>query len=146
MPTHSDTTERQLAQLPLIGWALVLGATIFAGVAVALPFLGSADAEPAQDAGVVPVLSLVHGFVLVNALVLATVLPRKLRERPGGAASAQIVRWALVEGAALLGCVVVLIAGTGGVLPGQPVYYANLVSLGALWLVVARDTAAAGAR
>ena len=55
------------------------------------------------------------------------------------AATAQILRWALFEGAALFGCVVVLMAGLSGVVPDQPVYYANLAGVLVFLVVVWRD-------
>jgi len=140
-----EAARRQQRQLPLIGWALALGATIFAAIAVGLPYFSEPVAEtPPPDTNLLTILTAVHAVVFVNALALSKVLPAKLRARPGagvtGQNAAQIVRWALLEGAALFGIVIVLLAGVQGVLPDATIHYANLVSLAWFWFVVWSDT------
>lgn len=137
----NDAAQQQLRQLPLIGWALALGATIFAAIAVGLPYFSPpAEGAVPVDGSALMALGAVHALMFVNALVLAKLLPPKLRARPNGAFSAQVVRWAVLEGAALLGVVVVLMAGLQGVVPGEPVHYAHLASLLWFWMVVWGDT------
>ncbi len=137
----NDAAQQQLRQLPLIGWALALGATIFAAIAVGLPYFSPpAEGAVPGDGSALMVLGAVHVLMFVNALVLAKLLPPKLRARPNGAFIAQVVRWAVLEGAALLGVVVVLMAGLQGVVPDKPVHYAHLASLLWFWIAVWEDT------
>ena len=85
---------------------------------------------------------MVHGFAFVSALTMASVVPSLLatrapeQQRP----SLFLIRWAILEGAALFGTVVVLLAGLDGIVPDQPLYYANLTSTLALLLFVVIDT------
>jgi hypothetical protein len=138
---EEEVARRQQRQLPLIGWALALGTTVFAAIAVGLPYFSPpvADAPP-PDTNLLTILAAVHAVVFVNALALSKVLPAKLRARPGGAVSGQIVRWALLEGAALFGIVIVLLAGVQGALPDATIHYAHLASLVWFWFVVWSDT------
>jgi hypothetical protein len=140
----------QLKALRLIGWALAGGAVMFAVVASALPFLSGGGPPPEQpvDAGMVRLLSMAHAFVFMFGLVMATGVPSVIAKNvvPENAQAPYILRWAMVEGAALFGSVIVLIAGMEGVLPGQPVYYANLLSTVAMVSFVLTDTGNLAAR
>lgn len=134
---------QQLRALRLIGFALCSGAVLFAVVATGIGLMG-AGAEPTDvepDTTLVQMLSMVHMFMIVTMLAMATIVPSKLAANlaPEQAQMPYILRWALVEGAALFGCVVVLIAGTNGVLPAEPVYYANLLSVVAMVSFVFTD-------
>lgn len=134
----------QLKALRLIGWALAGGALMFATVATALPFIGAGGSptgvEP--DASTVQLLSIVHGALFLGGLTMAIVVPSQLAKKvPEGQEQAPfILRWAMVEGSALFGSVIVLLAGLEGVLPDQPVYYANLLSTVAMVTFVLTDT------
>lgn len=124
--------------LPIIGAALGFGATSFAVLAVILPRVLAADgdSEPrAGDAELIQLLSLVHIPLLIGNLAGAVILPGRLasRARENGHDDNPLLpslfRWALLEGASLFGIVIVLLAGLHGILPAQPLYYANLISL-----------------
>ncbi|QDU86582.1 hypothetical protein Pla163_37330 [Planctomycetes bacterium Pla163] len=134
----------QLKTLRTIGLALASGAVLFATIATALPFISGgapapSDVEP--DTGVVQVLSMVHGFLFMTTIVMAAAMPSILAAKvtPQQAHAPYILRWALVEGPALFGSVIVLLAGLGGVLPGESMYYLNLVSTVAMVTFVLTD-------
>jgi hypothetical protein len=149
-PNAHPSPSPALAALPRIGLALVAGAVTFAAVATALPFLTgdpSAEPSPAAAGGAEPstvlVLSAVHGFLFLTNFALAQFLPARMRERGGSSpesqVSSRIVRWALLEGAALFGTVIVLMAGLEGIVPREPLYYLNLVSTAIFALLVVLD-------
>lgn len=134
---------QQVRALRLIGLALSAGAVLFAVVASAIGLMGTsagaADGPP--DASLVQLLSMVHAFLFVTMLTMATFVPQQLARNlvPQQAQMPYVLRWALVEGAALFGSVIVLIAGTNGVLPDEPIYYANLLSTVAMVTFVFTD-------
>lgn len=132
--------------LSVIGAGLVGGSVIFALIAIGLPFLTGAETEPRSgdpggpDASVIDLLSMVHAALFAAALPLAMVLPRRMASQAGtGLQQTLIVRWAILEGPALFGSVVVLLGGLEGRLPGESLYYANLVSTAVFVLLVATD-------
>jgi hypothetical protein len=133
----------QLKTLRTIGMALASGAVLFATIATALPFItgGAPPSDGPPDAGIVQILSMVHGFLFMSAIVMAAALPSILAAKvtPQQAHAPYILRWALVEGPALFGSVIVLLAGLGGVLPGENMYYLNLVSTVAMVTFVFTD-------
>jgi len=134
----------KLKALRLIGFALAGGAAMFAVVATALPFLsgGAPPTDEVPDAGLIQLLSMVHAFLFMSGLIMATVVPSAIAKNvtPQNAQAPYVLRWAMVEGAALFGSVIVLLAGLKGVLPAQPEYYANLLSTVAMVSFVLTDT------
>ncbi|MEO0650312.1 MAG: hypothetical protein AAFZ65_06505 [Planctomycetota bacterium] len=141
-------TPASPAQLRVIGIALLMGAMTFAAVAVGLPFIVGGSAEATGE----PMVDTVQTFSLVNLLLtpacLGTAIVMGLRptHSPEQAASRRIQRWAILEGAALFGVVVVLLGGLNGVLPGAPLYYANLIPLALFAAIIVTDLASTGAR
>ena len=147
---------QDLRGLRIIGFAFVSGVFLFATIATALPFLGSGpspfelatEARPLDipveepDLGLVQILSMVHAFLFVIVFAMASVVPSMLAGRTPDKQKVGlfILRWAMLEGAALFGTVVVLLAGMDGVVPDQPIYYANLSSALVLLVFVVMDT------
>ena len=133
------------AQLRLIGLALLLGATTFAAVAVALPFLGAStpvdpsDAAHESSLGTLRLLSLANLGLGLSATVVALLMGARAARQPERAAVFQIVRWASLEGAALFGIVIVLLGGTFGHLPGATLFYLNLTPLAVFAAVLVAD-------
>lgn len=134
-------------QLALIQTALTLGPILFLGVVAWLALSGSGSGQ-GPDRSLVDLLSLVHGVLALVAFPMALLFaPRRLPKSPRhdagrspGAAServraalaavtvATIVRLAVIEGVALFGAVVLLLAVLGGALEQQPLYALNAVS------------------
>lgn len=133
----------QLRALRIIGFALAGGAATFATIATALPFItgGAAPTDGPPDAGLVQILSMVHGFLFMTTIVMAAAAPSVMAAKVTAeqAHAPYILRWALVEGPALFGSVVVLLAGLNGLLPGENLYYLNLLSTVAMVTFVLTD-------
>lgn len=105
-----------------------MGATAFTAVAVAMPWIAPPDGTETSGAELVELLSLVNLVLFLSLLPGAFYLPARLAvSSPNPMATRRILRWALLEGAALFGGVVLLLAGLQGVLPGEAVYYLNVV-------------------
>lgn len=112
----------------IMGLALLLGATMFTVVALAMPWIAPPDGTDDSGVEIVELLSLVNLVMFLTLLPGAFYLPARLAAlSPNPIAMRRIMRWALLEGAALFGGVVLLLAGLNGVLPGQAVYYLNVV-------------------
>lgn len=135
-----------MRQLQIIGFALVAGAVCFAVIAAALPFLNGSEpiveggAPAAAAASIIGMLSLVHAALFASLLPAALILPQRVAGRnQAGLQQSMIVRWAMLEGAALFGSVVVLLGGLEGRLPAEPIFYANLASTAAFVMLVVTD-------
>lgn len=141
-----------MRSIQIIGLALLGGAVSFALVATALPFLAGAapSGEPhGQDhaSSVVDLLSMVHAALFLALLPTALMLPRRLAAKGGtGIEQSLVMRWAMLEGPALFGSVVVLLAGIEGRLPGEPILYLNLGSTAVFALVALGDLLRLGRR
>lgn len=145
----------QLRQMGLVHTLLGVGPTIFLAVIVVLHLLGR---EPdGSDPGILPILGMVHGAMLVTLIPLSLLLPALVLRRLGAAArtpsgadvapaafvnvwlrslsAVLIVRMALLEGPALFGNVVLLMAVLGGHVDAQPLYWLNAGTTGLLLLV-----------
>ncbi|QDU68288.1 hypothetical protein [Engelhardtia mirabilis] len=144
-------------QIAIVGLALGTGVVLFTAISLAMPFLEqsgasgidpAAPAEPGGTGSMVGLLSMVHaGFALVAWTVAMTLSSRLAdaarRERSADRLrTAYIIKWALMEGVALFGILVVLMAGMEGIVPEQPVYYANLLSAGVFLAFLAIDISA----
>jgi hypothetical protein len=131
----------------LISFALALGVILFAGLAIAVCLLGADSPRPGGGADpLVMILSLAHLALLLTGLVLSPLLFRVLFSparvarlvAEGGSAEevvervvrlfqgAHIVRLACLEGPALFGLVVLVLAGAGGDMGAEPLYWLNL--------------------
>lgn len=144
MAQARNATLIPAAAINRIGWALLLFATIFTAVALALPvFAGPGDlagADPlagglgleshraSEGTDIVLVMSFTNLVLFLSLLPGAFFLPARIAvTSPNPHATRRILRWALLEGAALFGGVVLLLAGINGVVPANPLYYLNLV-------------------
>ena len=146
----SNTPPQAAHALPIIGGALGFGAASFAALAVVLPRsigdgLGAGEATEPDQVEFVRMLSMVHGAVLLGALVVAFTVPSAYARRTVDADSdaalfrSRLLRWAPLEGASLFGTMIVLLAGLDGVVQAHPVYYANLLSFVVLGAVLLSD-------
>lgn len=114
--------------LKIMGLALFVGATAFTAVALAIPFLVPSESGEAADVELIEIMSLVNLVLFISLLPGAFFLPARLAAASANPfATRRILRWALLEGAALFGAVVLLLAGLMGVLPSQGIYYLNVV-------------------
>lgn len=124
----------------IMGVALLLGATMFTVVALAMPWIAPPEGDDGSGVEIVELLSLVNLVMFLTLLPGAFYLPARLAAlAPNPVATRRILRWALLEGAALFGGVVLLLAGLNGVLPGQAVYYLNAVPYLAFAFLVIGD-------
>jgi hypothetical protein len=141
MPPPPAAGQSGPGQLKIIGLSLGLGCTLFLLIALFLPLDRSEPGESSAQDGLISILSMVHlgVFLMAGSALWFAVGPMLERARTSGVprliAQAQILRWAGLEGLALFGIVVVLVARLNGVLPGQGIYYANLASY-ALFIAV----------
>lgn len=145
-PSPRGTDHRTLdgPRLRLIALALLFGASSFAAIAGLLPLLGveGPPTAPDEDPGsTLRTLSLVHAGVFATCFVTATVLRTRFSGAAERNAALWLVRWALLEGAALFGIVIVLLAGTLGAVPAEPLWYLNYASFVAFALSVVVDLA-----
>ncbi|MEE8143543.1 MAG: hypothetical protein V3T77_10625 [Planctomycetota bacterium] len=126
--------------LLLLYGALAMGTLIFASIVIALYLQGgSSEKPPASDqVNLIRLLSLIHGALLLATLTSSWILfqarmarlplqeaGRKLTEYIH---NTWLIRAALLEGTALFGLVICLLAGQGGVLSASPIYWVNLLS------------------
>ncbi len=146
MSTPAQQELPSPAVVRLIGIALMVGAISFAAVAVGMAFLSPPEEAAAEsDASLIKMLSLVHGaYFPIAAFMSSLALKKALTSPPERFVATLIVRWALVEGAAMFGSVIVLLAGMFGVLPGSPIYYLNLAPTAILAAVILSDLAHLG--
>ncbi|MCA8955795.1 MAG: hypothetical protein KDC87_06965 [Planctomycetes bacterium] len=124
--------------------ALAMGPTLFGAVVVFLALTQPVPPTPG-DEELVDLLSFVHPLLLVSAVLGGFVVRRLLIRNAAakavdlrsvtaeaflmGMAQANLIRFSLVEGIALFGLVICLIAQTSGLLEGKPEYWANAVTL-----------------
>lgn len=139
-------TETILTELRVLHVALMLGVLLFLGVVLALHLLSVR--QDAADAAIPDALSVVHAALFLAATAVGLALTRR-RPAPapdaaGRAANAlAVVRRAhiaglvLLEGAALFGLVVCLLAVLQGAMQDQPLYWLNLLSTGVFLAVTA---------
>ena len=75
--------SEQSMQLRIIGWALALGALVFAVVATVIPITrgGVAPAGGSDNASLVQLLSIVNGVLFASTLALASLAPSLLAQR-----------------------------------------------------------------
>ena len=152
LPRTSYGSEPQPMDVPVLrklAVALLTGACLFGAVAAYLPFLLDAPApadapSPEPDVDMVLLLSLVHGAVAVSSIGLSFLFRARALSDPVEKSGLWLVRWALLEGAALLGVVVVLFAGLQGAVPANPLVYVNFASLAVFAVLVVLDLAAIG--
>lgn len=148
--SSSDGPPQAAHTLPIIGGALGFGAASFAALAVVLPRsmgdgLAAGEAPDPDQVEFVRMLSMVHGAVLLGALVVAFTVPGAYARRtvdadPNAALfRSRLLRWAPLEGASLFGTIIVLLAGLEDVVQAHPVYYANLISFVVFGAVVLSD-------
>lgn len=139
-------TPQSVSALRLLTLALTLGALSFLAVILFLHFTGPRE-PPQGDAGLLVTLSLVHAAMLLASGVGAALLPRLLLARGEGAAlrpaeafgrvrAARLVRVVVLEGAALMGLAVCLVAVTSGHMRAQPVLWLNTLSTAVLLVAV----------
>jgi hypothetical protein len=127
---------KNLIQNPIKALLLLLIATtlttsLFAVISCCMPLF--VDPEPVTEGEVrtLLVLSIVHGFYFIMAAVMAMVLPMVIIRKIGAAAMLMpfILKFGLLESAAIFGCVVILLGGLWGVVPAHPLFYLNFGSL-----------------
>ncbi len=162
LSTRDIETAVQAAARPLslVQIGLSVGPLLYLGVVVGLAVAGPAP-QGSPDFPLLDLLSLVHALLAftllpVSLFLMPKVLTAKSRLLPcielsrrdpaAGArallnviASARIVQLALLEGAALLGTTVCLLAVLQGAVAEHPLYWANAATTGVL-LVVAVAT------
>ncbi len=134
--------DAELKALQAIQAALVTGVLLFGLVVVVLAIRPqSIGAAPPTPAATLTLLSLVHGVMALGAWAAAFLLHGALLRSAGAGAGAPdgalslaalrkatLVRLALLEGPALFGLVVCLLAALGGTLREAPIYGLNAVS------------------
>lgn len=140
------TLDRSRSRMAVVHLALTLGPVAFLGVVVYLWSVTTPGDQPPKRE-LLDLLSLVHAGLLLTLVPLGLlVLPKILLGRAVRGASgahfalrvatavegACILRMALVEGPALFGTVVVLLAVLQGALQEQPLYWANTASTAVL--------------
>ncbi len=124
-------TPEVVRGLQVIHLALPMGVLTFGGI-VAWKAFGSGGAG-ASDPEVPRLLSLIHPVLAFGTYLAAMVVPRLLKGQPGmpgdpvlnAIRGGAILRLACLEGPALFGWVTCFMAVEAGVLPDQPVYWAN---------------------
>ena len=137
--------------------AFVGGVTIFFGVVLFFYVTKSLSSSLSPTALSLKVLSLAHGFVTLFCLILVLfVIPRIFRMLLTQAESLNeeqmrqkilveairgtvVLRLAVMEGAALFGCVVLLLATLSGALYTKPWLWLNAVSFVLLLVVAVRQ-------
>ncbi|MBM4117619.1 hypothetical protein FJ251_07705 [bacterium] len=132
-PSPGELRALQIVQVALMGGVLLFGLVVVL-IAMRPPAAGAAPI--AQR--VLVLLSAVHAVIALIVWSLAPLLQGLLVARLGaqlGTAGgvgalrgALIVRLALLEGPALFGLVICLIAATGGALRATPLYWLNALS------------------
>jgi hypothetical protein len=138
-------SQSNASSLRIMGAALLAGASLFLVVALVLPSVLDLGAEssPENRDQMLLVLSGAHALLAVSTTAMAFLLPPRLAAAQPDSGDAQLqsylIKWALLEGAAMFGIVIVLLAGMQGALPGEPVWYANLASYGLLAAVLISD-------
>lgn len=140
MDTDADSNEdavplrpEHLRSLRVNAWGRSILTVAVSLSVVAVPLLGDIGSDAPSDATFLIVLSVANAAVLALAL-LRRRSRRSLRSplvwENASAAERQVrlERWVELEGAAALGVGVVFLAGLDGLVPDDPIYYANLVS------------------
>ena len=116
----------------MIALAMLAGSTLFVVIALALPLIGADSPSVAGDApsggpttSPVPQLSVVNAILTATTFAVASIVRLRCTSS-GPGLRLWIVRWALLESAALFGGILVLLAGLEGTVPQDPLYYLNL--------------------
>lgn len=134
-PSASELRALQVVQTALMG-----GVIIFGLVVVLLAMRPPAAGAAAIPQRVLVLLSAVHAVIALGIWALAPIvqglLLARLRAQAGPNAaliagalrSALILRLALLEGPALFGLVICLLAATSGALRATPLYWLNALS------------------
>lgn len=132
----NDLDPRVSGTLRMISLAMGAGLTAFCAVVGVLYARSGAVATP-EKVRLVNVLTGVSMFYAAVAIVVSEVLWKSILRRPGDlsgkARTGFIVRLALREGAALLGCVTALLAAMNGVLRAYPAYWVDLAPAALFW-------------
>lgn len=130
--------------------ALVSGVTLFYLVIIVLSSQGILADDDAADISGVNTLSMIHGVVMLGAVAVAVLLSKRMlrKERLNGSdlpstidqalqlyRTSSILLIAPMEGGALFGGVVILMAAQSGLLESHPVYWINALSAVLLLLV-----------
>lgn len=129
-------TREELRPLQVICIALPVGVILFTLVALSI----GSDGTPTTDLAALTTMRLVHAALTAFALFaqklfFVRALTGKIKSGQGDGPqpfltryrTAMIVRLALVEGAALFGLVILVIASTGGVLRNDSTLYLHLI-------------------
>jgi len=132
----------ELRAMQVVQVALMAG-VLFFGLVVAVLAIRpqTVGAAPPTPAATLSLLSLVHGAMALGAWAVAfllhgALLRRAVADEAAGTGAdalaalrkAMLVRLALLEGPALFGLVVCLLAALGGALRATPIYWLNALS------------------
>ena len=129
-------TPGEIRILQLICAALALSTVMMLFVFIIVIQVNEGPDPVAADLSFIQIMTLVALLLTVSLLPLSGVVanrilrgggpPATAHEAVGRIRTALILRAALLEGAALFGLVVFLLAGLRGVLQQEPIYWANL--------------------
>ena len=109
----------------MIALAMIAGSTLFVVIALALPLIGADSPSDGPATSPLPHLSVVNAILTATTFAVASIVRLRCTSS-GPGLRLWIVRWALLESAALFGGILVLLAGLEGTVPQDPLYYLNL--------------------
>ena len=112
-------------QCRMIALAMLAGSTLFVVIALALPLIGADSPSDGPATSPLPHLSVVNAILIATTFAVASIVRLRCTSS-GPGLRFWIVRWALLESAALFGGILVLLAGLEGTVPQDPPYYLNL--------------------
>lgn len=143
-------TQQFVRTMGILRIALISGVTMFYLAIAAISSQGALKSGDAPDVAQIELLSMIHGAIALVAIGLGMVISKSMlrKERITETGSSAAVGQALafyrsstilliapIEGAALFGAVIVLLAGQGGLLEINPNYWLNAGSAVLLLLV-----------
>ena len=129
-------TPEYLRIQQVLYFALAMGVATFAGVVAFLYFSQSGEATDPDTSGLY-FITLFHLFLALGLYVAIPFVYRTVLQQASKAdveailtriRTAEIVRLAMFEGAALFGLVACVIGTTSGAMAAQPIYWGNLFS------------------
>lgn len=147
--TNSITPE-YVRTMGVLRIALLGGVTMFYVVIAVISSQGALKSGDAADVAQINLLSMIHGAIALVAVGLGLVISKSMlrKERITETEPSAVIGQALalyrtstilliapIEGAALFGAVVVLLAGQGGLLDTDPGYWLNAGSAVLLLLI-----------